>query len=467
MTHKPTPEQDAILTAVASSSANLMLVARAGCGKTSTLKLIDSTLRSAALLVCFNKSIAEDARKEVRGTTTVKTFNSLGHSIWAEYHGRKLTLNKNKLRDIYKAFADDAPRRDRSFLWSLYDSVTAAINMARAIGYIPASHALARKAIATWSDVERRLDETPLPEVQGIADKLLNLSIAQAYSGVIDFNDQVYMPALFAGHYPSFPMVMIDEYQDLSPVNHAMVSKLCRNSRQIGVGDPAQAIYEFRGADSNAMARATDQFSMDTFPLSLSFRCPSAITSNVHWLVPDIRSVRDGGSIHHGGSLDLRPDTAVICRYNAPLVRLALETLVSGTRVDVAGVDIGSRIIRLLEKLGPTSLSRSQALDAIANWEAERESLDSKTAPDLANCMRVFVNKTQTLDGAISYAQHLFSSTEGEIRFLSGHRSKGLEFDHVYHLDHESIKTSGQDPNIHYVIDTRPKESLTYIKSHH
>ena len=79
------------------------------------------------------------------------------------------------------------------------------------------------------------------------------------------------MPALFAGHYPSFPMVMIDEYQDLSPVNHAMVSKLCRNSRQIGVGDPTQAIYEFRGADSNAMARATDQFSMDTFPFPLAF----------------------------------------------------------------------------------------------------------------------------------------------------------------------------------------------------
>ena len=43
--------------------------------------------------------------------------------------------------------------------------------MARAIGYIPPTHALARKAIATWSDVERRLDETPLPEVQA-ADKL-------------------------------------------------------------------------------------------------------------------------------------------------------------------------------------------------------------------------------------------------------------------------------------------------------
>ena len=338
--------------------------------------------------------------------------------------------------------------------------------MARSIGYIPPTHALARKAIASWSDVERRLDETPVPEVQALTDKILNLCIAQSYSATIDFNDQIYMPALFAGHYPNFPTVMIDEYQDLSPVNCAMVAKLCRNSRQIGVGDPAQAIYEFRGADSASMERAIEAFAMRSLPLSLSFRCTSAITSNVHWLVPDIRSVRDGGSIHHGGSLDLRPNTAVICRFNAPLVRLALETLTAGTKVDVAGVDIGSRIIRLLEKLG-SGRSRAQALSAIDDWQAERESLDSKTAPDLADCMRVFVNKTQTLDGAITYARHLFASTSGELRFMSGHRSKGLEFDHVYHLDHEAIKLSkGQERNIAYVIDTWPKQSLTYIKSH-
>ena len=466
MTHKPTPEQAAILDAVASTKTNIMMQARAGCGKTSTLKLIDAALKSSpALLVCFNKAIATEAAEEVRSITTVKTFNSLGHKIWADYYGRKLTLAKDKINQIFRLLMDEAARGERSFYWSLYDSVKSAVEMSKSIGYIPDAHALARKRIATWPDVARRLDETPLEEVRGLVDRVLNLSIAQAHKGVVDFNDQVYMPALFGGTYPTFPTVMIDEYQDLSPINCAMVAKLTKHSRQIGVGDEAQAIYEFRGANSNAMPDAVAQFSMAEFPLSTSFRCPSKITENVHWRVPDITSLVDGGSVSHGGGLDLRPDTAVICRYNAPLVRLAMELTSQGIHVDVAGVDIGAKVLRQLSKLGPESLTRSQALSAIDDWQAERESLDSKTAPDLADCMRVFVNKTQSLASAIAYAKHLFESTTGEVRFMSGHRSKGLEFDHVYHLDHEAIRATGQDPNIHYVIDTRPKQTLTYIKS--
>ena len=219
MTHKPTPEQAAILDAVASTKTNIMMQARAGCGKTSTLKLIDAALKSSpALLVCFNKAIATEAAEEVRSITTVKTFNSLGHKIWADYYGRKLTLAKDKINQIFRLLMDEAARGERSFYWSLYDSVKSAVEMSKSIGYIPDAHALARKRIATWPDVARRLDETPLEEVRGLVDRVLNLSIAQAHKGVVDFNDQVYMPALFGGTYPTFPTVMIDEYQDLSPI---------------------------------------------------------------------------------------------------------------------------------------------------------------------------------------------------------------------------------------------------------
>ena len=54
--------------------------------------------------------------------------------------------------------------------------------------------------------------------IRALINKILTISIGQAYNGVIDFTDQVYMPALFGGTYPSFPVVLVDEYQDLSPV---------------------------------------------------------------------------------------------------------------------------------------------------------------------------------------------------------------------------------------------------------
>ena len=71
----------------------------------------------------------------------------------------------------------------------------------------------------------------------------------------------------------------------------------------------------------------------------------------------------------------------------------------------------------------------------------------------------------RVLAPAIAYAEHIFKSSSGEIRFLSGHRAKGLEFNHVYHLNSSSIRPGGQEQNIHYVIDTRPRERLTYIET--
>jgi superfamily I DNA/RNA helicase len=74
----------------------------------------------------------------------------------------------------------------------------------------------------------------------------LAINIEQAFRGIIDFDDQIYMPTLFGGSWPQFPLVMIDEAQDLSPINHAMLSKLVKH-RLIAVGDPYQSIYGFRG----------------------------------------------------------------------------------------------------------------------------------------------------------------------------------------------------------------------------
>ena len=388
----PTPEQSAILDFIATSKSNLMIRARAGCGKTSTLKLIDASLRGTALVICFNKSIAEEAKKsgDFRPTTQIKTMNSIGHGIWATYCQRKLALDFNKPLTIYRSFIDEAPRNERSHLWALYDSVRNGVDMARAIGYIPSKHAKAKHSLSDWHAVERRMDETPLSEVHALVDRVLTESIRQAYEGTIDFNDQVYMPALFGGLFPTFPNVMIDEYQDLSPINRELVRKLTRSSRQIGVGDEAQAIYEFRGADAKAMPTAIADFNMSVLPLSLSFRCPEAITSNVHWHVPDIRSTASGGIVESLEEVSIEPGSAVICRYNAPLLSLAMVLLSSGRRVDVAGIDIGGRIIKLLSKLGDESMTQAQTMSAINDWLAEKESLDSKSARDTAECLRVF-----------------------------------------------------------------------------
>jgi ATP-dependent exoDNAse (exonuclease V) beta subunit len=48
---------------------------------------------------------------------------------------------------------------------------------------------------------------------------------------------------------------------------------------------------------------------------------------------------------------------------------------------------------------------------------------------------------------------------------MTGHGAKGLEFDHVYFLDQGLVGKEDQEPNLRYVICTRAKETLTYIRS--
>jgi ATP-dependent exoDNAse (exonuclease V) beta subunit len=88
----------------------------------------------------------------------------------------------------------------------------------------------------------------------------------------------------------------------------------------------------------------------------------------------------------------------------------------------------------------------------------------SKSASDLADCMRVFAEHGDTLSTAISYAEHIFAQT-GTIRLLTGHKSKGLEFDNVYFLDPHLVNGTEQDMNLRYVIQTRSQNKLTMLDS--
>jgi ATP-dependent exoDNAse (exonuclease V) beta subunit len=141
-----------------------------------------------------------------------------------------------------------------------------------------------------------------------------------------------------------------------------------------------------------------------------------------------------------------------------------MQLLLAGRSVQVAGSDIGPKLIGILKKLGPPDLTRTSVLSAIADWEAEKVDKGSTTAGDLAECMRVFASHGQSLAAAISYAEHLFAQ-KGTIRLMTGHKAKGLEFETVYHLDPWLCKDDEQDQNLRYVIQTRSMDKLYEINS--
>lgn len=466
-THHHTDEQLDILSAVAISKDNIMIEALAGTGKTSTLEALERAAVKPNLYLVFNKKNALEATDRMPSTTTVRTFNSIGHRIWAESRAKNLTLNSRKTGDIFKSLVDELPKAQRSGAWEVYAEVRAGVDLAKALGYVPDSWQAGNpKRLISQSLLHSHLDERPDDLTSDLIDGVLHQSIKSAYDGLIDFNDQVYMPALFGGTFPKYPLVLVDEYQDLSPTNHALLERLVKG-RIIGVGDPYQNIYGFRGAKAGGMHQAIAHYKMQVFPLSISFRCPSAIVNHVHWRVPHFKPFREGGHVFSPDRLDgslLGDNSIIICRNNAPLFALAFRLLAAGRGVSVAGTDIGPKLIAIMRKLGDEDLSAPAALDAIDLWEADKLDRESRTARDMAECMRVFVRQSATLGTAVTYAEHVLKQ-EGSIKLMTGHKSKGLEFGDVYHIDKFLLGATEQDRNLEYVISTRSFDRLTEVAS--
>jgi hypothetical protein len=169
---------------------------------------------------------------------------------------------------------------------------------------------------------------------------------------------------------------------------------------------------------------------------------------------------------------DIPDGAAVICRNNAPLIKLAYRLLSEGRGVKLVGTDLGPQLVRAFKKFGDESMSQGQLMAAIDQWEKDHLDRGKDTASDKAECLRVFASFGPTMGAAIAYVEKVFNAG-GTIQLLSGHKSKGGEWDTVFHLDSwrvpskwaESDEEKQQENNLEYVITTRSKDKLFYINS--
>ena len=358
----PTSEQLHILSLLSSTKSNLLINALAGAGKTSTLEMIQNAAPAPTLCLAFNKRIAAEMQNRFRSTTSVRTLTGLGHRIWSAACTSNLSLNPKKCQDLLREAIKDLSKSYQRDAYDVFWEIISAIELAKSLGYIPSGKFPNARRLISAPAFFSSLNETTSDLARELIDEVLLSSIKAAYAGSIDYNDQVYMPALFGGTYPRFPLVLIDEAQDLSPVNHEMLDHLS-HSRLIAVGDPWQSIYGFRGAVQSGMAKLKARFEMIEADLSVSFRCPSVIARAAHWRVPHMKWIKEGGRavrLRNPSVAGFSDDSAIICRNNAPLFALALRLLSAGRSVSVSGSDIGPRVIGIMRKLGPETLKQAE-----------------------------------------------------------------------------------------------------------
>lgn len=497
----PTPEQMAIIEAICKTQDSIIVEAYAGAAKTTTIELALSALnpiQGQVLALAFNTKIKKELGARLPPTVDVLTLNGLGHRAWSRALGKTLRLNTSKLYQIVSETLRAASRQKEK---ELPLEVKHLVEMARSVGLCHESSPLPPRKLfpdspQTWADLASDWDLSNDQETIQFARQSLLKSIQLALTGEIDFADQIYMPTCFGGRFQKYPLVVIDEAQDLSPLNHVMLKQVA-SGRVVAVGDSHQAIYAFRGADTASMEKLTATFSMHKLALSTSFRCPKAVIKLVQQKIPEIQpapQAKEGSvkSISAWNENLFLPGSAILCRNNAPLVRLAFRLLAKGKSLQMLGRDIEKGMERLLKQI----MSEHQP----ASKEALIQSLEAWRSRSLAEAAQNnkkyklpgIEDRAESLKALIEHCRNptnpndvqkeikkLFENSSGTLVLATGHKAKGLEWNTVYHIDpwlipnkyakaaaaQGNLAPLQQDQNLDYVIMTRAKENLYLIRS--
>ena len=138
--------------------------------------------------------------------------------------------------------------------------------------------------------------------VAGVFDpKTLDDRVAQEFAvkyetlkteaNAVDFEDMIIHAANLLETYPDlqqtyrarYPYVLVDEFQDIAPADFRLISLLSENI--FAVGDDDQAIYSFRGGDSEIMQRFTNRRDVTKYKITRNYRSTSTIVEHARALI--------------------------------------------------------------------------------------------------------------------------------------------------------------------------------------
>ena len=261
------------------------------------------------------------------------------------------------------------------------------------------------------------------------------------------------------------------------------------NSRMIAVGDPAQAIYGFRGADANSLRLIAEEFNAETLPLSISYRCARSVVSYAQQWVNHIQAADNApeGEVNEReydwSPEDFGANDLVVCRKTAPLISLAFKCIRFNVPAQVMGRDIGQGLKGLIKKMNPkniddlgvklTKFQEREVAKALKEEDDKRvEQIQDKVGSILflIDALREDRRNLQGLEAGIDY---LFKDKANAVRLATIHKAKGLEADTVWWLDRSECPSrwarqphqQQEEINLCYVAATRAKRVLNLIES--
>lgn len=495
-----------ILDWVINGRGSAVVKAVAGSGKTSTLILCLKEMYGSVLFLAFNKKIANEIDFKVKklklSNVTASTMHAAGFGQLRRIRGLRLNVDGDKVSKIIDemihADEEDQIKYVAPFIRRM---VQLAKDSAFGVdGQAKIDDIASWDALANHHDVQ--LEETDYTREAVIELAINVLKLSNLDRSNIDYADMIYHVLLFNVNCQEYDWVLIDEAQDTNVSRRLLARKLLAPlGRLIAVGDDAQAIFGFTGADADALNLIKEEFNATELPLSISYRCAKNIVREAQNIVPSIEwfdSNPDGvvestvydAFVKDIANLNLDHEDGIICRNNAPLVPLAFALIRKGISCKIEGKDIGARLAKYAFKWKDRGLSNFQdqfeeymekeiAKAVEKKNQAKAANLEDDRDTVLAILSRCFeLGKTTVLDLKHMILDMFSDSETGKVRkdiltLSSIHKSKGLEFNTVYVLGFRQFIPSPyatldwmleQERNLAYVSITRAKNKLVYVE---
>lgn len=503
-------------------ATSLIIDAKPGSGKTTTgiaaTRLIPAELSS--IFVAFNKKIADELATRLPRGIAGRTFHAHWLRQWGRYCQKKYRkwpeVNNFKIKNaVDKYFGIDYRKRnskntnkseDQQALEDKVDHVVFLVEKAKLFGVVPQGYDGATSTDGMgdcdefWEYMsvffDHQIEPEQLPELIDIAREILVAGLDNEIE--IDFSDMLYMPAVKRVVGETYQVVMVDECQDLSSLQHYLIGRMLdRNGIVIAIGDRRQSIYGFIGADIESMDRLKEQFDCEEFPLSISYRCAEQIVDLAYEIYPEIeaRPNAPAGSVEYPKVVrldDFKPGDLIICRNNRPTVDLAYRLIRNRIPAKVVGRDIGKGLTKIIKRLDVDG-TIPPMIDRLREWRERQIAIIERKPGDQERAKANLEDKYQCIDrlaatpearnvaALIALIESLFTDAE-DVQIVSAnrvtlstiHKIKGAEADTVYILDPHLInapwmKGEGwkfiQEENLRFVAITRAKTRLIFVRT--
>lgn len=362
-------QQSRVFDWFATGTGNLIVRARAGTGKTTTIiEAINHAPEDRIILCAFNKRIAvELANRMGNPAAEAKTLHAIGLQAVTSYWGRGRIADRSDRADALTdtVCGQRVPLAVKRLVSTLHTKAREIAPLATDVAHlIDLAEAFECEPDREWEDAGFTTER-----VCGYALEAMDLAAASKPEKTgIDFADMIYLPIRNKWLRPQYGLVVVDEAQDMTAAQLMMARGICAGRIAI-VGDDRQAIYAFRGADSESLDRLKVELNATELGLNTTYRCGRSIVAHAARIVLDFFSAKEAheGEVRHLSSVNAMvaeagPGDFILSRKNAPLAGVAMACVRAHKRVVISGRDIGAGLIALVDKLTKGNAGRSVPL---------------------------------------------------------------------------------------------------------